>query len=177
MSKRLPLVLSALALTVSLLGATPLGHAAANAVRGAVPLALYASNAGKLQGHTASTAPVGGQIPVLDASGALPASTLKRAPGLDVSKIVLVPGPGTFLPVGDTTQVKATCPAGAVVIAGGFDSELINAGDTKVTAEQPDEGSQSWVVNVYNEPVLDPKTGQVATHTGKARAYALCVKA
>jgi hypothetical protein len=176
-SKRLPLVLSALALTVSVLGATPLGHAAANAVRGAVPLALYANNAGKLQGHTASTAPVGGQIPVLDATGALPVSTLKNAPGLNVAKVVFVPGPAGALPVGNTTQLKATCPAGAVVIAGGFDSQLINAGETKVTAEEPDEGTQSWVVNVYNEPVLDPKTGEVATHTGKARAYALCVKA
>jgi hypothetical protein len=176
-SKRLPLVLSALALTVSVLGATPLGHAAATAVKGAVPLALYANNAGKLQGHTASTAPVGGQIPVLDATGALPASTLKRAPGLDVSKVVLISGPATALPVGNTTQIKATCPAGAVVVAGGFDSQLINAGETKVTAEEPDEGTQSWVVNVYNEPVLDPKTGEVATHTGRARAYVLCVKA
>ena len=78
--------------------------------------------------------------------------------------------------MGDTTRLKATCPAGSVVIGGGYNSKLINAGDTNVIAEQPDEGTQSWLVDIYNIPVLDPKTGEVATHTGKARAFALCVK-
>ena len=88
MRHRLPLVLSALALVVSLLGATSAGDAAVGFVRGVVPpLALYANNAGKLGGHTASTAPVGGQIPSSTRAGtcrrprsaARPASTRRRS--------------------------------------------------------------------------------------------------
>ena len=178
MSKRLPLVLSVLALVISVLGATSAGNAAANLARGIVPpLALFANNAGKLQGHTSSTVPGAGQIPVLDASGALSASVLRNAPGFDTTKVVLASGPATFLAVGDYTKMTATCPAGAIVIGGGFDGHMINAGDIRVTASLPDEGNQSWNATVYNNPVYDRSTGQVATHTGKGKAYALCYKA
>ena len=178
MSKRLPIVLSVLALVISVLGATSAGNAAANLARGVVPpLALFANNAGKLQGHTSSTVPAAGQIPVLDASGALPASVLRNAPSFDASKVGLTGGPATFLAVGDYTKMTAICPAGSIVIGGGFDAHMIIAGDIRVTASLPDEGNQSWNVTVYNNPIYDRSTGQVATHTGKGKAYALCVKA
>ena len=78
--KRLPVTLSAAALVVSLLGATPLGHAAGRALATIPPLAKrarlanVATNALRLNGHRAS--PVGGPgtIPVLNAAGKLPAS-------------------------------------------------------------------------------------------------------
>ena len=75
MKHRLPLVLSALALVISLLGAAALGMAASGAQ--IVPLAKtsnFAKNAGKLNGHKSSIAPRAGQIPVVGATGKLPAS-------------------------------------------------------------------------------------------------------
>ena len=65
MRQRLPLILSATALLVSVLGATPIGQAAGGVIGKAVPLALFAKNAGKLNGHTSSVRPKAGQIPVL----------------------------------------------------------------------------------------------------------------
>src|SRR5262249_60628443 len=68
MKLRLPLILSAAALVVSLLGATPLGEAARSTVAKVVPRAKtadFAKNAGRLNGHKSSAAPTAGQIPVL----------------------------------------------------------------------------------------------------------------
>ena len=76
MNQRLPLVLSATALVVALVGSTPLGNAAQNALE-QVPRAKradFASNAGKLNGHKSSLNPKRGQIPVVGADGKLPAS-------------------------------------------------------------------------------------------------------
>src|SRR4030095_17145865 len=77
MKKRLPLILSMTALVVSVLGTTPLGHAAGSAVSAVVPLsktANWAKNAGKLNGHSSSRVPRVGQIPVVGANGKLPAT-------------------------------------------------------------------------------------------------------
>jgi hypothetical protein len=167
-------VLSTSALVVALLGATPLGHAAGNAVRAAVPLALFANNSGKLAGHTASTAPVPGQIPIVDASGNLSSTILRHAP-FDASKLNIVQGRAVALPVGEDVTLTATCPAGSVVIAGGYDVNLNEAGAVKINNEQPDSATQSWNVAVFNQPVLD-STGHIATHTGKGRATALCIR-
>jgi hypothetical protein len=76
MRQRLPLLLSATALVVALFGSTPLGSAA-DRVLAKVPyagLADVAKNAQKLNGHTSATKPKAGQIPVLDATGKLPAA-------------------------------------------------------------------------------------------------------
>jgi hypothetical protein len=77
LNQRLPLALSIAALVTALLGATPVGEAAADAVAQVVPRARtadFATNAGKLQGRRSSTAPKAGQIPVLNSRGKLPAS-------------------------------------------------------------------------------------------------------
>lgn len=75
---RLATALAFAALTVALLGITPLGEAAANAVR----VALFAQNAGKVNGIKASRTPTPGYLLPLDASGRLPASVFPdRAPG------------------------------------------------------------------------------------------------
>jgi len=60
MRERLPIVLSALALLVALLGSTPLGEAAGNAVR-------FATNAGKVDGIDASRTPKAKKLLALDA--------------------------------------------------------------------------------------------------------------
>ena len=83
MKQRLPLTLSATALLVSLLGATPLGQAAGRVITTIPPFAKkanYATKAGvaanalKLSGHAASVQGKPGSVPILDAKGKLPAS-------------------------------------------------------------------------------------------------------
>jgi hypothetical protein len=76
MRERLPLVLSATALVVALLGVTPLGEAAGNAVR----VALFAKNAGKVNGIKASRRPKPGQLVPLGPSGQFPESVAPRGP-------------------------------------------------------------------------------------------------
>ena len=174
MRHRLPLALSTIALAVALLGATPLGHAAGTAIRASVPLALFANNSAKLGGHTASTVPLAGQIPIVDATGSLAASILKKAP-FDPTRLTVAKGSPVALTVGETVTMTATCPAGSVVVAGGYDVALIDAGDPRVNSEGPDPTTQSWAVDVFNQPVLD-STGHIATHTGKGRALALCIR-
>jgi len=83
MRQRLPIILSTTALVVALIGSTPIGHAARNAIHSVPPFAKkagYANRAGtaenskRLAGRTASQNPGPNQIPVLNASGQLPAS-------------------------------------------------------------------------------------------------------
>jgi hypothetical protein len=103
MTKRLPLILSTTALVVSLLGTTPLGHAARSAVSTVVPLAKtanYAKNAAKLNGHGSSLAPRAGQIPVVGKNGKLPATL------------------GAVGPAGPTGPAGAAGPAGPAGTAG-----------------------------------------------------------
>ena len=77
MKQRLPFVLSATALIVALLGSTPLGNAARQAIP---PLATHAKtadvaeNAKRLNGFKASLRPRAGTIPVLLAGAKLPAA-------------------------------------------------------------------------------------------------------
>jgi hypothetical protein len=74
--ERLPLVLSITALAVALLGVTPLGEAAGNAVR----VALFAKNAGKVSGIKASRRPRPGHLVPLGADGQFPDSVVPRGP-------------------------------------------------------------------------------------------------
>lgn len=77
MTKRLSIILSAVALLISCLGVTSIGQAAERAVAKVVPYAKVAgqaNNAARLNGHRSSTAPVAGQIPVLDGNGKLSSS-------------------------------------------------------------------------------------------------------
>jgi hypothetical protein len=74
--ERLPLVLSITALLVALAGFTPLGEAARNAV----PIALFAKNAGKVNGLKASRTPKAGQLVALGADGKFPDSVGQAGP-------------------------------------------------------------------------------------------------
>ena len=66
--RKLPVVLSATALAVSLLGATPLGAAAMKAV----PLALFANNADRVDGIHASKIPHPGYLVPLGPTDTIP---------------------------------------------------------------------------------------------------------
>lgn len=68
MRNRLPLIFSAAAPAVAVLGSTPLGEAARNAV----PLALFAKNAGKVNGIPASRIPRAGYLVPLQINGKFP---------------------------------------------------------------------------------------------------------
>jgi hypothetical protein len=69
---RLSAALAAAALVVAALGATPLGEAAAGVVR----VALFAKNAGKVNGIKAGRKPRPGRLVPLDASGRFPATVI-----------------------------------------------------------------------------------------------------
>jgi hypothetical protein len=71
--QRLPVVLSAAALLIAVLGATPTGLAA---FKGAVKVALFAKNAGKVGGIAASKKPKAGRLVPLGKNGKFPASVL-----------------------------------------------------------------------------------------------------
>ncbi|HZO63241.1 MAG TPA: hypothetical protein VFB35_09720, partial [Gaiellaceae bacterium] len=81
MKQRMPLVLSATAVVVALLGVTPLGQAAGQAIEAAVPpfaktsgFAKFAGDSSKLNGHSSSRSGRAGTIPVVGKDGKLPAS-------------------------------------------------------------------------------------------------------
>lgn len=74
MGQKLPVVLSAAALAVAVLGSTPLSTAAGGAVR----KALFARNADKVDGIHASRAPRAGRLLPLGKNGRFPISVLPR---------------------------------------------------------------------------------------------------
>jgi hypothetical protein len=93
MKQRLPLVLSATALAVAVLGATPLGHAAESTVlKKVVPfakkagfatragLANRAKNASAVNGIKASATPTAGQLLPLGSNGRFPSSVIPSGP-------------------------------------------------------------------------------------------------
>jgi hypothetical protein len=70
---KLPLVLSATALAVAVLGATPLGHAAYNMVS-------FAKNAGRVNGIKASRSPKANQLVPLGPNKKFPSSVVPQGP-------------------------------------------------------------------------------------------------
>jgi hypothetical protein len=149
MSQPVRLTLGAFVLAVLVAGATPLGQAAMRSKVKSVPLAkvaLFAHNAGKLSGHTASSNPRSGQIPLVGASGKLPASII---PAGSTSS----PGGGGTAgpagPTGPTGATGATGPAGAVSAVSGFHNTAIAIPTTYANGGQaslsiPSAGS--WVI-------------------------------
>jgi hypothetical protein len=83
MKRRLPIILSATALTVALFGSTPLGNAARGVVGKVPPFAKkagYASNAGAVRGIKASRRPTPGYLIALGANGKFPAAVGQAGP-------------------------------------------------------------------------------------------------
>jgi hypothetical protein len=72
MNRKLPIILSAAALVGAALGSTPLGHAAG----GLVKTAVFAKNAGKVNGIKASRTPRAGQLVALGVDAKLPRSVV-----------------------------------------------------------------------------------------------------
>jgi len=135
MRKRLPTVLATAALAVALLGWTPIGEAAQQAAVQWVKKALYAKNAGKVNGIKASTTPQPNKLLALDAAGMFPASVLPA--------VVIPPGPidpGTPA-LGDAYSTYLNGPV-----------DVSNFGDTIATLAIPEAGgyvilAKAWFAN------------------------------
>jgi hypothetical protein len=160
--QRLPLVLSATALAVALLGATPLGHAAVTAAAKVVPFAKrsgYATNAGAVDGIRAARTPTAGLLVPLGPDGRLPASVSPVAPtgpagptgpqgpqgvpGISGVQFVygLSPGNGA-----DVAEADATCPPGKQLIGGGMiPNQHLPDGYVAVTESGPAQYRNTWV--------------------------------
>lgn len=195
MRQRLPLILSATALTVAIFGSTPLGNAAMQAVPFAkkagtatkaktankakfATRAKIATNALKLNGRIASQTPRAGQIPVVLADGRLPASLGQVGP-------TGPQGPaGPAGPKGDAgaaglSAVEVVTNSGSAA-AGAFGGDNATCPSGKivlgggiassnagvyVTTSRP-EGTNAWGGKVYNS------TGAGVSVT----TYAVCAK-
>lgn len=156
MKQRLPLALSIAALVTALLGATPVGEAAGDALAQVVPRARtadFATNAGKLQGRRSSPAPKAGQIPVLNKAGKLPASLgavgprgaagLPGASGYEQrSEAVSVP------PNQPTREYGLSCPGGKSVLSGGYN--LTPQGGNLTVFESRAAAGNLWRFRIRN---------------------------
>jgi hypothetical protein len=145
---RLPLILSAAALTIAVLDSAPLGHAAARALEQVVPRAKkadFATNAGKLNGHRSAVSPTPGQIPVVGEDGKLAASLVATPGPTGVSGYQIVE---RNVGVGNATSLTLDCPGGKSVLGAGhyFRSDAKNL----VLAESRPISSGSWRFNILN---------------------------
>jgi hypothetical protein len=162
MHQRAPIAVSTAALVVTILGSTSVGHAAGRALSAVVPFAQkagfaykarVANEAIRVDGHMASVTPSGGQIPVLDAGGKLPASIgavgpqgTQGAQGPQGSKgdsgaTKVVVRAGTPKEVGPSTTLAAEClpgeratGGGATVLGGMGQGRLVDSAPVPPTA-------------------------------------------
>ena len=144
--KRLPIVFSIVALVIAVMGVTPLGEAAKNALP-------FARNADRVDMLHASTRAKAGQLYPLGKNAKFPASVLSVTRGprgytglqgiqgekgvqgaqgpagvFSAKNVTQVDGPSTYMAPNTPTGVPvgeslATCPAGGIAIAGGWDGE------------------------------------------------------
>ncbi len=162
MKQRLTLILAASALFVALLGSTPIGRAAEDALAQVVPRAKsadFAANAGKLNGHRSSINPRRGQIPVVGANGKLatsigavgpkgeagPAGPPGMSGYLRVSENVTVPDADNGTP-----EFGVSCPGGRSVLGGGWRFPQDETDALKVFESRAVNDS-TWRVRVSNE--------------------------
>ena len=162
MRDRLPLVLSGTALLVSVLGATPLGRAAYNAVVppnsiGALELRNGAVTKAKLRGDAVTSGKVlNGSLRVIDfKAGQLPSGPpgpkgdkgIKGDPGLSGYEIVRA---SVNVPPNTSTRAQAACPAGKKVIGGAGNVQTIPAGSPVHTSLTGDDHFNVDFVNTSN---------------------------
>jgi hypothetical protein len=146
MRTRLPFVLSATALVVTIFISTPLGNAAGDAIRAVPPFAKnadfakQAGNAAKLNGRRSALTGAPGTILVLDSNGKLPAAI-----GPDTSRLL---GPTVTVTasrsVGTDRYDYVGCPNGYEAVGGGAYSAgtaVGRIGDVLVRASGPTNGN------------------------------------
>jgi hypothetical protein len=177
MHKRLPLILSAAALMVALLGSTSLGQAAVKAAAKVVPKALYAKNAGhavnasKLNGHKSSVSPTAGEIPVVGSGGQLPSSIIPAsapAPSAGVTGYQQIIQTPTVAGNASDAITDMSCPAGKVVIGGGFNGTGVSG--INVMASHPMiSNNTGWEFRAENAKATSAVVGYyIVCATGSA---------
>ena len=100
MRRRLPIILSGAALAVALFGATPLGNAAANVVK----RALFANNAGAVNGIKASETPEPGKLFPLRSDGTLPSEVIRES---SIGGVHVTDGSSTSADIGNGSLTAA----------------------------------------------------------------------
>jgi hypothetical protein len=170
MLNRIPLILSALALTVALTG---VGAQAAGVFDGSqimngtigvaklTPKAIKQLHGLKGERGPRGVAGIDGANGIAGAPGQIGAAG--AAGGFNPAKVMYVTGPTISLPpypsVGYTATAIASCPAGTKAIGGGFFASINNIGASLAT---PD--GSSWGVILQN----------MTTISTTANAYAVC---
>jgi len=162
--QRLPLILSATALAVALLGSTPLGKAAGSAAAKVVPLAKrsgYAGNAGAVGGIKASRTPTPERLLPLGRNGRFPASVLppgaRGEPGPPgISGLQFVHGLSRA-GGGDVAEAHAFCPEGKQLIGGGVvPNERLPDGYVAVTESGPSVDKTYWIAKAMEVKPYTP---------------------
>ena len=165
---RLPVVLSFTALAVALLGSTSVGHAFSS---GVTKRAVFAKNAGAVNGIKASKQPRPGRLLPLGPDGKFPASVglagprglqgpkgdkgdtgpqgPTGAPGLSGWGYYVV---GHDIPAGAIESWTAPCPAGQQPLGGGVARANTAEYATQILDSAPlvDPGATGWVIAVRN---------------------------
>jgi hypothetical protein len=146
-------VLSAAALAVALLGATPLGEAA----RDILPIARYAKNSDKVDGINASRIPRPGYLVPLGANGRFPQAVGQVGP------------PGPPGPSGPTGPAGAPGPTGLVLISA--DTAADSSSPKSVEAPCPPGkkalgGGTELTVNAAGSPVAVQDSRPLTTGNG-----------
>jgi len=155
---RLPVILSATALVVALLGATPLGEAAGPVAAKVVPFAKragYATNSGAVNGIRAARTPAAGRLVPLDENGKFPEAAIPtRAPALAGLEYVYGLGDDD---ANGTAVARATCPAGKKLIGGGYVPNIhLPDGYVAMTASGPSVDKTTWVAKAMEVKPYDP---------------------
>ena len=124
MRQKLPIVMSGLALVVALFGATPLGNATVSVVK----RALFANNAGAVNGIKASVNPTPGKLVPLNDGGTFPRSVM-QIPESSVGGIQVIDGSLTGADIAPNTFLAAnTMSVNRIQIAAGQSATLLSLG-------------------------------------------------
>ena len=169
MKHRLPLILSATALLVALLGSTPLGEAARNAIPPFARKANFATNAGAVNGIKASRFARAGYLVALRSNGKFPVSVGQVGPQGPAGPA----GPaGSAGPAGPAGAAGAAGAAGVsgyeVVTLDGSSSSSSSKGETiSCPSSKKVLGGGGGIVNAASHPgVALDLTGPVSGNTG-----------
>jgi len=192
---RLPLVLSATALVVALLGSTPLGEAARDAISAVPPFAKkagYASNAGAVNRIKASKRPRPGFLVPLGQDGKFPVSVGQVGPTGPAGPLGPTGPMGVTGPVGATgpqgapgaselqtvsaasvnnnvgglKEVTVSCPSGKKVVGGGAQIQS-SPGGAYISKSQPTSDLSGWTAQGY---------ASASGYFWGVVAYAVCAK-